>query len=246
MAKNINGATLNAAVEAAREFAVKAGKGALHSISANEFEYYMCSFELLDGSGNTKGFMSFAVMPNNIMENEVQITSITKTNRGIATVFNGSFLPKDISLQGTFGRKFRLLSGVKIVEESNDTYFNFGNLGFNPSGRQTVVRTGYGLTQMLRSIIKKSFQVDSNGFPHVLIFKNYALNTHYVVEVMQHSYSQSIENNMLWYYNLEMKAVAPAEAVKRQSERKNFLSVINANSISRGLGKILKSVAKSL
>lgn len=245
-AGKIAGNTVNSVVENAREAAFQIGKGALHSLAPNEFEYYMCSLELLDSSGVTKGFMTFAIMPNNIMESKTQIISVTKTNRGIATLFNSTFVPRDISIQGTFGRKFRLLSGMKEVESVSTIPFFNGNLGFNFMGNEFLIKTGYGLIKMLKNMIDESYKIDDKRNPCILIFNNYALNTHYVVEVMQSSFSQSVENNMLWYYNLEMKAVAPAEAVKRQDENsdKRFISKIPSNAIAKGIEGILKDVSR--
>lgn len=243
----IAGNTVNSVVENARGAVSTIGKGALHSLAPDNFEYYMCSLELLDSSGNTKGFMSFAVMPNNIMESKTQIASITKTNKGIVTLFNSTFVPRDISLQGTFGRKFRLLTGMKEVESvSNIPYFG-GNLGFNFKGDDVLIKTGYGLIKMLKNIIDESFKIDDKGNPCILIFNNYALNTHYVVEVMQSSFSQSLENNMIWYYNIEMKAVAPAEAVKRQdgNSDKRFIGNVPSNAIAKGVSGILKDVSRA-
>ena len=117
---------------------------------------------------------------------------------------------------------------MKEVESVSNIPFFGGNLGFNFMGDDVLIKTGYGLIKMLKNIIDESFKIDDKGNPCILIFNNYALNTHYVVEVMQSSFSQSVENNMIWYYNIEMKAVAPAEAVKRQ----------DGNSDKRFIGKV--------
>ena len=95
-------------------------------------------------------------------------------------------------------------------------------------------------------MVEASTKLDDQGNPCILIFNNYALNTHYVVEVMQDSYSQSIENNMLWYYSLEMKAVAPASAVKSQKEQNaKFLTTVASGAIAKGIGNILKDVSRA-
>lgn len=238
----ISGNTIDSVVENVRGVSYSLGKQALHSMAPDEYEYYMCSLELLDSSGSTKGFLSFVVMPNNIMESETQIASITKTNSGISTLFNSTFIPKDISIQGTFGRKFRYLVGVKQPDDVSKIPF-FGN---NLSRNNTLIKTGYGLTRLLKMMITKSRELDDKNNPCILLFNNYAFNTHYVVEVMQSSFSQNIENNMLWYYNLEMKAVAPASAVKRQNKDsdKSYLSYVASNSISKGLTNILNKIPR--
>ena len=246
---NFLGNTVNSVVENASEAIVTIGKSALHALAPDNFEYYMCSLELLDSSGNTKGFMTFSVMPNNILESETQIATITKTRSGVVNLFNSTFVPKDISIQGTFGRKFRLLLGNKEPENVSAIPFFGGNLGFDIMGGDVLIKTGYGLVRMLESMIKESWRLDDKKNPCILIFNNYAFNTSYVVEVLQRSYSQSVENNMLWYYSLEMKAVAPASAVKRtngNTDTSSFITSVASGAIAKGIGGILKDVTRSI
>lgn len=239
------GKTVDAVYENVKNVAANIGQAALHSLAPDDFEYYLCSLELLDSTGNTKGFMFFTVMPNNITESKIQIASITKTNKGISTLFNSTFVPRDISIQGTFGRKIRLLVGIKEPQNVSKIPFFSGNLGLNVEGN-SVIKTGYGLVKMMKSIIDESFKVDKNGNACILIFNNYAFNTHYVVEVMQSAFSQNIENNMLWYYNLEMKAVAPASAVKMQNQDgdKRYFERVAANAIAKGIGDLLNGISR--
>lgn len=224
------------------------GRAALHAMAPDNFEYYMCSLELLDSSKSTKGFMTFAVMPNNILETKTEIATINKTNRGVVTTFNSSFVPRDISIQGTFGRKLRLIIGAKEPSNGDKTWFgnlmSSGNLGFNMMGGGVLVKTGYGLTKMLKKIVDTAYTLDENGKPHTLIWTNYALNTSYVVEILQSSYSQTYENNMLWYYNLEMKAVAPASAIKTENFG-GFMKGVAANSIGNAIKNLLGDVTRS-
>ena len=224
------------------------GRAALHAMAPDNFEYYMCSLELLDSSKSTKGFMTFAVMPNNILETKTEIATINKTNRGIVTTFNSSFVPRDISIQGTFGRKLRLIIGAKEPSNGDKTWFgnlmSSGNLGFNMMGGGVLVKTGYGLTKMLKKIVDTAYTLDENGKPHTLIWTNYVLNTSYVVEILQSSYSQTYENNMLWYYNLEMKAVAPASAIKTENFG-GFMKGVAANSIGNAIKNLLGDVTRS-
>ena len=224
------------------------GRAAIHAMAPDNFEYYMCSLELLDSSKSTKGFMTFAVMPNNILETKTEIATINKTNRGVVTTFNSSFVPRDISIQGTFGRKLRLIIGAKEPSNGDKTWFgnlmSSGNLGFNMLGGDVLVKTGYGLTKMLKKIVDTAYTLDENGKPHTLIWTNYAFNTSYVVEILQSSYSQTYENNMLWYYNLEMKAVAPASAIKTENFG-GFMKGVAANSIGNAIGNLLRDVTRS-
>lgn len=242
---NVGQTSLDSALKNAKSVALSLGKSALHTLAPDNFEYYMCSFELLDGEGNTSGFMFFNIMPDNIVETIKPIKTITKTSSGISTLFSNTFAPIDISIQGTFGRKLRLILGMKETVDKSD-FFN-GNLGINIGQTNVLIKTGYGLIKMLESIVKKSDEVDKNGKPYVLIFNNYAFNKHYVVEIMQSAFSQSSENNMIWFYSLEMKAVAPASAVKIQDDKSNtkFIVSVANNAIAKGLTNIITDVLKS-
>lgn len=239
---------LNTVVESARNVLATVGRAGLHALAPDQFEYYMCSFELLDSKGSTVAFMNFPVMPNSISETEPKILEISKTNAGIVTMFNPSFAPKDISIQGTFGRKIRILAGIQDVpNEAEKKIVNIlnGNLGFSMMQSEVAVKTGFGLVNLLRRIIAKTTSVDDSGMPYVLIFNNYALNVSYVVEILQSSFSQSTENNMLWFYSLEMRAVAPASAVKTESV-KTFMFNVSANAIAQGVQSILSDSVRSL
>lgn len=238
---------LNSTIESARNVLATVGRAGLHALAPEQFEYYMCSFELLDSKGSTIAFMSFPVMPNSISETEPKILEISKTNAGIVTMFNPSFVPKDISLQGTFGRKIRILAGIQDVPNDKSKIRNIldGNLGFSMMGSNVVVKTGFGLINLLRRIVDKTTSVDDTGMPYVLLFNNYALNTRYVVEILQSSFSQGVENNMLWFYFLEMRAVAPASAVKTESVTK-FIARVAANSVAQGIKDVLTDSARSL
>ena len=106
--KHVGKTTLSSVTENAIRIADTLGRAGLHALLPENFEYYMCSLELLDDNGNTKGFLMFPVMPSNVVETKTAIASVTKTNAGVVTLFNPTFVPRDISIQGTFGRKLRL------------------------------------------------------------------------------------------------------------------------------------------
>lgn len=261
---NILGNTLNSVTTNVRGSLASVGRAALHTMAPDNIEYYLCSLELLDSVGTTKGFLSFNIMPNSIMESKTQIASITKTNAGIVTMFNSTFQPRQISIQGTFGRKLRVITGaLEVANKSGAQYKNTkgenlrsslasGDTGFylpypmSPSYDKLLFKTGYGLTKMLQSICNASWSLDENNKPYILIFTNYALNTSYVVEVLQDSYSQSVDNNMLWYYSLELKAVAPSSIIKSSNhdETTKLLSSVAANAISKGLTNVISDVVK--
>ena len=248
--EHVGKTALNSAYQSAMGILDTLGKAGLHALMPENFEYYMCSLELLDDNGNTVGFLMFPVMPSNIVETKTAIASVTKTNSGVVTLFNPTFVPRDISIQGTFGRKLRLMTGSLEVDENQGSWFKkaaTSDLGFGVFDNNFMVKTGYGLIKMMEKMTDKLYELDSNGKPYVMLFNNYALNTQYVVEVLQRSFSQSQENNMLWFYNLEMKAIAPASAVKGNSgKNKDFWKKVSAGAIAKSIGNVLSSTTASL
>ena len=225
------------------------GESALHMLAPDNYEYYQCSLELLDVEKKQVGFISFVVMPNNISESRSPIQTQTKTNSGIVTTFNDSFAPVNISLQGSFGRRFRLVTGMVDPSDKRwkgwGNFFN-GNLGKAAFGFETAYKSGYGLTKVLKFILEKANEVDSQGRPYVLLYNNYAFNTSYVVDVVNYSFNQSIENNRMWYYEVSLKAIAPGSAVQSNGQRNaKLLKVVASNAIAQGLNNIVNDVLRS-
>lgn len=231
---------------------VDVGRAGLHVLGPDNFEYYMCSFSLRNRNMEEVAYMSFPVMPNNIMESQQAVASVTKTNKGIVTQFNSSFNPKDISIQGTFGRKLRLILGNKEFAPVDaaagfamaQKFFN-GNIGINGgiAGTDILIKTGFGLTKMMQRILDAAYSGDEGG-PYIIVFTNYAFNTSYVVEPLQRSFSQSTENNMIWYYNVEMKAVADWSDLSMGENIGKFMGQVAANAVSNTLTKVLNSAMR--
>lgn len=224
--------------------AMTVGKAALHAIAPDNYEYYMCSLELINCSGEQIGFISFVIMPNNISESTTPIQTQVKTKNGLVTLFNDSFAPVSISLQGTFGRKFRLVTNMVNPNENGKNFFNgnFGKIG----NIEAAVKSGYGLTKVLRYILKKANELDDQKRPYILLFNNYAFNTSYVVDVINYAFNQSVENNMLWFYEIQLKAVAPGSAVRNNNQNNaQLLETVASNSIAQGLTNIINDVKRN-
>ena len=239
----------SSSVSNATDAAITIGKSALHALAPDNYEYYMCSLELIDKSFKQVGFISFVVMPNNISESIQPIQSQVKTKDGMVTMFNDSFAPVNISLHGTFGRKLRLVTGVvnpnSNKEKGWQNFFN-GNMGRAFFGMKSSWLSGYGLTRILKYILDESTKLDSDGRPYVLLFNNYAFNTSYVVDVVNYSFNQSTENNMLWYYEVSLKGIAPASAVRPKTKRiGQLLATVASNALAKSLTNIVKDVKRN-
>ena len=240
---NITKTAINSSIGNALNAAMTVGSAALHMIAPDNYEYYMCSLEVIDCNRKQIGFISFIVMPNNISESRTPIQNQTKTKNGLVTLFNDSFNPVIISLQGTFGRKFRIVTN--LTDPSEKKSFFDGNVG-KILGTNIMIKSGYGLSKLLKFILDKSNEVDKDGRPYLLLFNNYAFNTSYVVDVVSYTFNQSIENNMMWYYDFQLKATAPGSAVqtKKQSNAQ-LLKTVASNAIAQGLSNVINDVKRN-
>lgn len=212
------------------------GKEYLNATYPDEFEYYACALELTDETGKVLEFFSFPIMPQSISETKFAPTNIKKTLGGVVVTNHTTFNPFDISLNGHFGRKFRKVitqqeqkkkgaessggnvTDTTVTQEDNESIGNGTIDGVVISVPKKVFsseyKTGYGCIKILENIFSRAHRgVDKNRKPLRLYFYNLSLNSSYLVEPVNLQLSQSREQNMLWQYNLQLKAVAPAKLV---------------------------------
>lgn len=209
------------------------GRGALHATSPDDFEFYACTLELVDSDFNVLDIFHFPVMPTGVNIGRQSLVSIRKTGRGFFSQYNESFVGNTISINGTFGRKFRLMVSTQIGS----------NFKTGKGGQFDLrVKTGYGALKLMERIINKSFE-SKNGRPLLLLFHNMAFNQSFVVEVLQFNPTQSMENNMMWNYSLEMKALADVNKMDLESSNTNRLvNLLSSSVINSGINDILKNV----
>lgn len=223
-------------------FVPDSGKLIAHTLFPNDFEYYMMSLELLDSGDNyrvTDRFL-FPVNPDRIEIIDPKITTIRKTFGGIVSYTNDSFVPKLITLTGTFGRRFRLLVGNKITDDTTnsvDKLRQFAGKPFVPN-----VKTGYGSLRTLQRIYDKATKTASRGKPYIVNFYNLSYNQSFAVKFLELRVSQSKENNMLWDYSLVMKAVAPSENIKVLGDKVSSLRSGSFNLVNTKIAQVLSDV----
>lgn len=240
------------AIQQVIDATISMGKSALHCIMPDDIELYLCALELVDCNNTRVGFLSFSVMPEQISESFTPIQTMIKTHSGVVTTFNGSFSPIDIQIAGTFGRKFRLLLNYidpkiqtskglgGMVSGNNFLSLNMGSI----AGVNVGVKSGYGMTKILEHIMKYSTKVDVNGKPYYLKFFNYSLNTAYIVDVVNFSTSQSLANNCMWNYSMNLRAVCPLYSVNIKDKLKDVLSQVAANSIANSVTNMVNSMTR--
>ena len=201
----------------ATEIIMNQGRAVIHSMYPDDFEYYACSLLIEDSTGKMVDLFNFPVMPHSISINKRPLVNIKKTARGYSNQFSTSFSGDNISINGTFGRKFRLLLTDEIKKPNKEDFSLKGMF-------DAKVKTGYGALKMMEKILFKSTQLDNNFFPHKLFFINYSFNEMFYVEVLNWTKSQSLESNFMWNYSLEMKALAVAKSQYQETNRKAKLT----------------------
>lgn len=235
------------------------GKSGANALFPREFEYYLISFELVNSRGFTEDFFTFPVTPSSIKEGLVYLTNIRKTNTGVTVTKTDSFVPRDISISGNFGRQFKAMVNRNLVSFTGIalTALNGGADGLvsnfkSQSGAEIIssifnreIKTGYGCLKVMETILRKSQERDPYGLPYRLLFYNPALGNNYIVEPVNFSQSQQMENNAIWDYNLDMKAVAPLEQIADLNEF-NLIKSLSKDNILRNGGQLANRLASRI
>jgi|GEM_PF-2698785 len=220
------GLDLNAIVEKVGASALRAY---LTTLYPSEFEFYLTTIERTDINGNLLEQIIFPVSPQSINETRQSLVNIKKTNSSIVSMTNRTFAPTTITLNGTFGRKFRIMFVNEATEMGSSFNFKMSYDKKDPSKKVSgVVKSGYGTTKLLEGILNRS-QTSSGS---LLFLYNYALGNHYLVECTDMQFSQSMENNMFWNYSLNFKTLARAEDVYPGGEEAFKKSIKNQLSFS--------------
>jgi len=220
-----------------------------HFLFPNDIEYYALTLELVDSDGFTIDSFMFPVMPKEIRESEQSLVNIKKTAGGIISLNTNTFIPKEISISGNFGKKFKILLGGDVVGFSGFRFsteggnFSKANLKENLSTIKGVfnprIKTGYGCIRVLNAILEKSQSTDRFGKPYILYLYNPAIGNNYIVEVLSKQIELKEEQNMIHNYSFTLKAVAPLENARITGSDKG--SLVNLLAFSKLNQKINNS-----
>lgn len=228
---------LTAAVLDARrrvlDITARAGKALLSSQFPDDFEYYMCALELVDAtdSNNILDYVVFPIMPDNIRISEDKIQNTTKTSNGVVVLENFSFVPKNITISGNFGRRIKPMNAggesfpiALTSEKVTSAVDNSLNKKITLPEFSITAKSGYGITKILERMFEKSSSL-VNGVPVQLFFYNFAFNSHYLVQPINVQFFQNRNStNMIWEYSMSFLGIAPAEELRTDSDYKNTLN----------------------
>ena len=90
-----------------KELESSLGRGPLHALYPKDIPAYFCAIELVNSEGITVDYFAWPILPDEIRETDTPITTVRKTMSAVNVQKNSSFNPKQISLKGDFGRKFK-------------------------------------------------------------------------------------------------------------------------------------------
>jgi len=210
------------AIDRVQELVSDIGRAGLSSLFPNDFEYYFMALELVNSQDEVIDYFAFPVIPD-IRQEESKILTTTQTDGGLTILSSSTlFVPISITLNGDFGRKFRILfrggealtfsalrfTGVRTKEDLVQNLVSLRKAVFDPS-----VKTGYGCIKILQSICDKSDGLDDLGKPFRLNLYNMALGEAYWVKVNRLILTQEKTKNMIWSFNLQLTAIARLEHI---------------------------------
>lgn len=250
---------VNSVLSIGDSIGIDAARAALHQAFPNDHEYYMMALELVSHDDHTIDYFVFPVNPSTYTQMEPSATNVQKTMAGVSVTGNSSFIPINISIQGNFGRKFKILVGKDsstkdlAVAHFSTTTGMFDRAGFDPNlrgkFRKTImnsrVKTGYGALKILESICNKS-QGDIDGKPNQLYMYNPAFNSNYLVKVINFKITQNqSSSNMIWGYDIQLTAVAPLEVIVGASAlRKSLSGSMTRAVVQNSANKVLDAVRR--
>ena len=217
------------------------GTSALNAAFPDDFEAYMIGFELVNSDGRSLEYFAFPVMPNSISITEPEITNIKKVNGGVVSLKTRSFVPKDISLSGNFGRMFKILFRTQGVDF---TSFDGTQRIVQGDFQGPNIKTGFGSIKAFGRILDGSKKIDNSGRPCRLYFYNFAFSQNYVVEVVDKVFSQSREMNAIWNYSVNLKAVAPINDTVISD--RSLIRVLGKNTLQRGVNQLATNITSIL
>lgn len=220
----------------ATEVIFEMGRGALHALAPNDFEYYACTFELINSKNVIEDIFHFPVMPSGISVARQSTLTIKATGQSYLSQFNDCFVGKKISINGTFGRKFRLMVTKEVGQEAGVNTKIFQNFDLK-------VKTGYGALKLLEKIIEDSQMLDEDEQPKFLLFYNHTYNQNNIVEVTNFVVTQSLENNMMWNYTLDMTMLGDISTVVGGFDyKKNLKSLLAMSVLNKGINKVFNNI----
>jgi len=191
-------------------FGAQLGQYVMHKALPDQFELYAMSLQVVDAQDLPVSTFIFPVLPESYRETDPSSSSSRRTLGGIHTSEMKGFMPKKISMTGTFGRSFKFNTGGLMANTG------FGNLKYleeikNLSHGNEPRDTATKVKNAVKNLVKKTLGFKTTGETFKTYFFNWARNVHYVVEDLEIQYHANNQKSALWFYDLTMTAVKSFE-----------------------------------
>jgi len=212
--------------------------------------------ELVDSNGKTIDYLTFPVPPEQMTYDDVKVANIKKTLGGVTSLDTETFIPVTLQMQGTFGRKFRIMLSPPHISDVIDAEKASIKGYFDKPGRGSVdiktpvfipfVKTGYGAIKLLESMIDKSSGLGDDNKPLRLYLYNPALGHRFLVKANSLQISQDKNSsNMLWRYSLTLTAIAPLDRL-RELNSKSLLAITSIAALQTAATKLARDIKRSI
>lgn len=236
---------------------INLGRGTLNALFPKEIEYFFVALELVDSKSNTVDYFSFPILPEEIRETANEITRVNKTIGGVNVLVNSTFNPTQISIKGTFGKRFKILINQKPLEfagfgmsiqngKFSITSPNF--LGKDYPQLSSFAKTGYGCIKYLQAMKDKSKSINPvDKKPYALYLYNPILGNNYQVEIISFIHSQDIGKNMVPQYSIQLTSVADLDQIQLGKGRlKSAIKNLSITNIQKNGNQVAQQLSKVL
>jgi len=222
--------------------AAEIGMKTLSSMYPNDFDYYLCALELTTSDDKTIDYLAFPVNPDSMSKSMPNRNTVKRSMGAVTVLSNPVFTPQEITISGSFGRGFKILTtkapdpDVTYMSTVSGKYSLYSISKKNGLGSIHVSsfdlnsKTGYGVIKILEAIIDKSVALDKEGKPCKLYFYNMALGESYLVTVPPSGFQlhQDLSKNMIWSYNLTLQIISPIDGNRQLKELATLNTIQNS------------------
>lgn len=232
------------------------GRGAVSALYPRDIESYFIALELANANDETIDYFIFPISPDSITIPQNKRINVKQSAGATTVITSKAFTPYDLQIRGNFGKSFKIvLAGENITFSAlrysilNGRYtkqdIEADSVKVKKASFDAAIKTGYGCTKILQSIIDKSDSSDENGNFRLYLYNSMFGESYLTVPTQNPlTFSQNVSSkNMIWDYTLNLKVIAPLDSLK--DDVSNTVRMARINSIGN-IQSRMTSFVKSL
>ncbi len=185
---------------AAKDLLSLGAESARAALDPDNYELFEITLQLSYDDSSAIEILTFPVMPESLAMAQRYLMTVTPTLGG-NFVDDFGRAPSPINISGTFGRKSRPVMGNHVINKPSDILRSLGSGG---------MATGYGMMKKLSDFVENSHKPNNNSKLPIITLYNWAFDSHWEVVINGLDITMSTQVNNLWFYNLQMTALRPA------------------------------------